>query len=90
MINICNFILFFSYFLYLSKDLQENITELIGFIISKRKEHKSMSAHVKTIKYLFYQGVLRLQTLKQEFKILWQVMRTSSLSNILLTLLQKT
>lgn len=85
------FHLIFPYFLYLSKAIQENITELNGFIISKYKEHKrSMSAHVKIIKYVFYQGVLRHQTLKQESKILWQVMSTSLLSDILLTLLWKT
>lgn len=87
MMSTCNFILFFPYFLYLSKDFQENITQLNGSIISKCKEHKSMSAHVRIIKYLFYQRVLRLQPLKQESKILWQVMSTSLLSDISLTLL---
>lgn len=49
-----------------------------------------MFAHIKKIKTLYHQGVLRLQTLKQESKILWQVMRTLLLSGILLTLLWKT
>lgn len=43
------FHLFFSLFLASLKDCKKNITELNGFIISKCKELKSMSAHVKII-----------------------------------------